>query len=652
MKAYFKFLSRNMLYTLIEVFGLAIALTFILIIGKYTKTELNIDKFHENADNIYTLATEDFLASAYGLPSYLLSRYPEIEQTCAYMKTGTFRVDVYDNSYDVETAVFDTTFLSMFSFPLVEGDREKAFSTIDKVLISEELSNKIFRGNSAVDKTITLNWGDEKTVFVVGGVFKKIENSIIPNYDLIFNIQLVEKHINGNITNISLDNAAGVTLFIQTKPGTDLTAKTDDMLNYFKEFYWIYKMEAREEVHIIPLTEVYFGKIPSAQGHLQQVDKQFVFILSGVALFILLFALINYINLTVAQTGFRAKEMAMRRLLGSSKTAVILRFIVEAITMTVIAFFISLLLAELVCPFTETLLARDISLFANITSGEIIICIALILVIGVLAGLIPAVMISRYKPIDVVKGTFRLQSKMVLGKVFVVIQNVVTITMLALTLALFLQIQHLINRPLGYKTENIMNVDIPSQFSALHDNDSTNTTLNMLIDELEQIPYVKRVGFSQGHPIGHFNNSTFKRYDDIISLMMIGLDTTAFNIMGFEMINQNAEPLHESFWLTESAMRKLNCDNNVTELLMRPEQNWNIKVAGIIKDFIPLNMPVDNSTTIALITIDKDPWNLIIETTDNHIAAEAAIKEKMESITQCEFDGWFFSDRVTEKYSD
>ncbi|MDD4848189.1 MAG: FtsX-like permease family protein, partial [Bacteroidales bacterium] len=489
----------------------------------------------------------------------------------------------------------------------------------------------------------------KKTVFSVGGVFKKTETSSIKTKALLFNVQLVSQHLNPSISNDELGNAGGVILFIQTKPGTDFASKSDDLYTYFKDFFWIYKLDVCKEVKIIPLKDIYFSQIKATNHLLLQGDKQFVLILSGVALFILLFALINYINLTVAQTGFRAKEMAMRRLLGSSKTADIIRFISEAIVLTLIAFVIALFFCESFKPFTMRLLGKEVAIFYGITTVEILVCFALIVIIGFFAGIIPAIMISRYKPIDVVKGTFRFQSKMVLGKVFVVIQNIVTITMLALTLALFLQIKHLINRPLGYKTENIMNVDIPSQFSYLHSNDSTSSAMNMLKNELEQLPNVKRVGFARGNPCANSENQTFQYGDDIISLMKIGLDTAAFSILGFEVISQNSDQLGDNWWLTEGAMRDLKADYDATELVLGTESNN--KINGVIKDFIPLWTPVEENTFV-LFTITSKPWNIILETTGNQAKARVAVKEKMQQITQSEINLWYSSDMIDKRYED
>lgn len=189
---------------------------------------------------------------------------------------------------------------------------------------------------------------------------------------------------------------------------------------------------------------------------LNQGDRKFSLILMSVGILILIFAIINYINLTVAQAGQRAKEMATRRLLGSSRMDLFLRLMMEATLLTAVSFVIGLLLAKAVLPFANDLLQVRLTfeVLATPLWGGMIV--AVILLTGVLSGLLPAILISSAKPIDVVRGTFRRQTKMVFSKVFITFQNVITIAMIAASLTMYLQIDHMIHAPLGYNTTNII----------------------------------------------------------------------------------------------------------------------------------------------------------------------------------------------------
>lgn len=190
MLSYFRFLYRNKLYTLINVLGLAVAMMFIVLIAKFAKLEFTVDSFQENTEDIYTIGTEDFVACAYGLTPYLTSRYPEIKSVCAVKNTDIQVVNIYDVDYSPKSLAVDTTFLKMFSFRLLEGDRETALDTKDKVIISEEFARRAFHGLSPVGKSILVKWGAASTNVVVGGVFEKIENSFFPDVDFIYNCSI------------------------------------------------------------------------------------------------------------------------------------------------------------------------------------------------------------------------------------------------------------------------------------------------------------------------------------------------------------------------------------------------------------------------------------------------------------------------------
>jgi len=647
MLSYIRFLYRNKLYTLINILGLAIAMMFIVLIAKFAKLEFNVDSFQENAENIYTIGTEDFVAGAYALTPYITSRYPEIESVCA-VKDAKHVVNVYDVDYTLNSLAVDTTFLKMFSFKLAEGDRKTALETKDKVIISEEFARNAFHGLSPIGKSILVKWGGTATNLEVGGVFKKIENSLFPDVDFIYNLQNYGEYINSGVKNDSFENAAGVTFFIQTYPGANFKEKESDMLEYFKEFYWIYTTGARKEVHIFSYNELYFSDLD--MYGIQSVNhgnKTFINVLMVVAFFILLFALINYINLTVAQTGFRAKEMATRRLLGTSKSGVIIRMILEAILLTIIAFVFGIMFAGLAEPVTLSLLGKDVDVFHNITFDEVLLCIALILFVGVLAGLIPALMISKFKPIDVVKGSFRLKSKLVFGKVFIIIQNVVTITMLSLTIALSWQFNHLMNKPLNHETHDIMEVNISNIYKTIDEK-----SLSMMKDELEKLPDVVEVGFSQGFPLGYSNNSTFEREDGICSMNWMTCDTVAFKILGFEVVTKNGEPLPNTWWITEKAMRRFNLDYDVTEFVVDSEWDWKINVCGIIKDYNSIVKDGENEIYFVrmLGSASGNPWTLIVKTTGRHAKAMEEVKAKIKELTNVDVECMYLDDYLADTF--
>lgn len=259
----------------------------------------------------------------------------------------------------------------------------------------------------------------------------------------------------------------------------------------------------------------------------------------SVGILILIFAIINYINLTVAQAGQRAKEMATRRLLGSSRMDLFLRLMMEATLLTAVSFVIGLLLAKAVLPFANDLLQVRLTfeVLATPLWGGMIV--AVILLTGVLSGLLPAILISSAKPIDVVRGTFRRQTKMVFSKVFITFQNVITIAMIAASLTMYLQIDHMIHAPLGYNTTNI--IESENVFRS-------KSEMEQAEDRLRQLPIVKAVGHSNGTPSSGTNNSSGEYEGKSLSFQQMQVDSAAFHIFGLEIKTDNGVANSSGGW--------------------------------------------------------------------------------------------------------
>ena len=344
-KSFFKFLSRNKTYTAIDIFGLSVSLMFVILIAVYSVQELSTDKYHEKGDRIYVLSSEANTGSAYKLAYRLQERYPEIEKVCPVAPWGFYHtsVTVADKNFNAELMFADTTFFDFFSFPLLVGDRNHVMDADDYGVISESFARKVFSDSDPIGQVVQVN---DSIRIQVNGIMKDIQNSTIPYCDILMGIKQL-KYMEEEMDSDQFYNTGAVNNFIMIKEGADLLAKTDDIVAYFKEVFWMYQRGIYSKVLLNPLEDFYFsdmGTYTLAKG-----DWQFVMILLSVGILILLFAIINYINLTVAQTAFRAKEMATRRLLGSSRGDLFLRLIMESTLMTYI--FLSLCLSVVECPY-------------------------------------------------------------------------------------------------------------------------------------------------------------------------------------------------------------------------------------------------------------------------------------------------------------
>ena len=378
-RSFFNFLGRNKLYAAINIFGLSVSLMFVILIADYTLRQLTCDDYHAKADRIYVIGNEERITSGYYLQKYLRDRYPEIESTCAVAVSGQSTdamqpVEAGQGKYSATILFADTTFFRIFDFELLEGDREQALASRDNVVLSESFARKVFGTFNPMGQVI--RFPDEEKSYVVSGVVRDIDRSVIPNMDIIMRAERLCDINSANDERMS--NSGAVTTFILARPGADLTAKIPDMLDYFKEIYWIYKGNVYQHVTLTPLRDVYFLS-QNNDGGFNYGSWPFVMILFGVGAVILLFAVMNYINLTVAQTGFRAKEMAARRLLGASRGEIILKLILESTFLCVVAFVIALFLAAAVEPGASRLLGSKIGVWQDMTPA-VVACYAAFIV--------------------------------------------------------------------------------------------------------------------------------------------------------------------------------------------------------------------------------------------------------------------------------
>ncbi|WP_337940334.1 FtsX-like permease family protein [Parabacteroides sp.] len=644
-KSFFKFLGRNKGYTAIDLFGLSVSLMFVILIATYVVGELSTDRYHEHADRIYVLTDGQTSGAAYPLGTRLEEHYPEIEKVCHTM-TRVFENTPIRNGENNVTAnmmLADATFFEFFNFPLVQGSKEQALAAKNYAVISESFANKFFGNEDPMGKTIRIN---DKLSLMVNGVMKDIRNSVIPDQDILFRIENINTLIpEGWIANY---NSYGMTnVFVMEQEGVDITSRSKDIMDWFNTFVPAYMNGSVKGLSFIPLTELYFWEQTNPYGFyaIERGNWQFVMILLSVGLLILLFAVINYINLTVAQTGFRAKEMATRRLLGSSRKELFSRLIMESTLLTTISFLVGLLLAFFFAPFVSDLLQKKVDLVEMITPLNGMIVILLIALIGFIAGLLPAIVISNAKPIEVVRGTFRKQTKMVFSKFFIVFQNTITICLIAASVTMFLQVKHLINAPLGYNSVNIIDI----KGDELPENQSCNT----LVSELKQLGSVNRVGLGQGTPFNMGMNYNARYDDKTIPFQIIRCNKEYSDILGFEYLRDNHVADPDKYFLAESSVKALGLKEDATDFDFSA---WGKHpVAGIVKDFQLRNIIQKNSPVVLILTESKEeldrPHNIIVEVNGDPFTARREVAATYKKLTGLDFTGKFMDEQIEESFT-
>ena len=599
MKYFFRFLKNNPLYAVINVVGLALSLMFVILIGDYTYRQFSIDKWHRNHERIYVLGTENgnSLLSWPDCAHSLKDRYPEVEDVCCvYMHNGKIKHEdkVYeesqgDNAGNIMLA--DSNFFRFFDFKMIDGDRETALDSPEKCVVTESLAKALFPDGNALGQPLQIEGTryvfvsddngdpyDSSLVYTVSGVIKDLDKTVFLNETaVIANFERAPQVLGYRLRNdLMASGPLGSTLsFLMLRPGASLEDKIEDLTSYCIESIPVFNFYGNRKAAIIPLDDLMFAPQNTGAG-LQTGDKSLLGILLAVVLAILMFAVTNYINLTVANTGFRAKEMATRRLLGSDGLGISLELIGESTLMVFISFIIGGALALLLEDKVAVLFKGKMDILKDINFSTVSVSLLFIVLTGIISGIMPTISLSKYKPIDVVKGSFRYHSKMVLSRIFIILQNVITMTMMAATLTILLQMSHLVKAPLGYNTENIFRVSSDNP--------------EVMRNALKSQPFVQEIGSFSGTSLdGNYRSMSTRKDKDNNNLLvyLTTWDKEFIDIMGINLVKDN-HLSGDVKYINEELAGKLSLGDGESEV------TWGdgsvTQVAGIFSNFHMTNI--------------------------------------------------------------
>ena len=620
MKSFWNFLKKNKLYGAINLVGLTVSMAFVLLLAVYIQRQLSTDSFQENADRVFVIGNDNSVQMGYWLDKHLKNNFPEIEKGCCVgniASASAFTIGgelVYGSSMAA-----DSTFFEIFSYDLVEGNKADWRVSWDRCMVSREFANVHFGDKDPIGQVVTYNNGNYQ--LTVCGIYEDFGNSILKAPDVLLRGEIMTKINSAN--NEEMSNAGSGICFVMAYPGADLQARHSDILDWCEENFWVYKSQY-DKVRIIPLRDMYFLEEGTRDGTetIQFGNRSFVNLLLAMCILLLAFAVLNYINMTTALTGFRAKEMATRRLVGADKRSIFLKVIAESTLICGISMLLAILLAEALSPAVSRMLEYQVSIFKAITPVNVLLVLGFIVILGILSGIVPALLIQKAQPIEIVRGTLRLKTKTVYSKVIIIVQNVVAIIMLVSALTMGLQIRHLVTADLGYNTKDILVVD--NAFGQTGQ-------IRPLLDRLRAEPCVEEVGQGDGIPLGGTNNWTMELADGRwVSFQQIQGDDKYFDILGLKVKQDNHQ---RAWWLNEYAFKQIGIEETATEF--QSAQNGTRQIGGIYYDFKIRPLEADQSAALIYNRgenpDDDYPWVLLVKTTGDQAAAkkqvEAACKE-------------------------
>ena len=568
MKSFFNFLSRNKLYTAIEAAGLSVSLAFVIIIGCYAYEQYQVANEHPQRERVYVLGMPECYGLTYGFKESVVDRVPEIEAITQISFGSSCYVKFGDQEAVIASILaVDGDFFDMFPYyGIVDGSADNigkgAF-----VMVSESFAN-----THGITSGQLLECAGKP--YTVCGIFADFRRTLLPAVDM---LAPIDCELNVNYDGDHFDMFGSHIPIVRLREDADLDSFTDKVSAVCKEIYpTIYGRIFFEYLMTARIDKVFFNKIGTSDFNHGDLNTLRMLILVGILL--LVSAVFNYINLNTALTGKRAKEMATRRLLGATKLEIIEKYLCEALLFTALCFGAALLLAVVFAPVMDRLLNNPyITVRVLFTPASIAGYLFLIVVTGILSGLIPAMLASKYKPIDVMKGSFRVANRMTFSKIFIVLQNALAVFLIAMALVMEAQYSKSLNRP--------KNVDTANKFYL-----SCGGRPSTLVERIRALPCVEKLGRAQGVPGFRASGQySLTRSGDEIVYRTFKMDSTAFAMLGFEKIRDYGTMPCGAIWFGERAFAASGFDDeyhDISELKRR--MRYVDHTAGTIREF-PVN---------------------------------------------------------------
>ncbi|WP_338357620.1 ABC transporter permease [Yeosuana marina] len=566
-KTYFRHLLKNKLYTSVTIIGFAISLAFIILLGVYIKNELSVDNFQVNKDRIYRLESNGGTDFSGPIAVDLNNTYPDIEDyTRVYEQDGIIALPLGEK-FIVNFLAVDDSFFTIFSYTLLNGNASEALTLKNSIVLSQSYARKLFGEVSAIGKKITIN---NNTEFVVSGIMDDFpENTTFKLPDAIINIKAMS-NITGYKGFLTDYGFCSMNMYFLETPNGNLQSKASQILKKFKKDFWLYKEGYAEGVVFTPLKDVYFS---TKQGNgVKSNNKNLIVILTLIVFLILLLAVGNYVNLTIAQATFRAKEIAIKKLVGSSKRSLFFQLIKESVVLCSLAMVLALFLVKLAEPVFNSLLDTELSLNSKVSFLNATVFITFFIVVGSVSGVFPALRITSFKPIDVVKGSFRKKNKTVYNNIFITFQYTITIALLVCSFLIIKQTRFLRNYNVGFNKENIIHLPYlmgPDKKGAIK-------------NTLEQITGVEGVTLSWGSPIDGGSNKSFDYNGKPMSFQEFSVDSSFFSVFDIKMKPTKMAYTKDGIYVNEKALKVLGFNSLPTSLKVHDET---YTILGVVNDF-------------------------------------------------------------------
>jgi putative ABC transport system permease protein len=657
-KNFFKVAFRNLLwnkfFSIINISGLAIGMASAVLIFLWIQNEISYDRFHVKGDRLYEVWSNDridnTIRSLANTPEImapgLKNDVPEIENVSRVSWTEDNLFTVGDKSIKAKGNLVDPAFLSMFSFSLVKGNANTVLKDPSSIVLTQELAKKIFGNSSgarqdAMGKIIKIDNGEN---YKVTGILKDLPNNTLFDFEYLVSYESMKGNIDSDWTDISIRT------FVLLKPNTSFNRADASIKNVIVQHSG---GRAKTTEFLYPLDKLrLYSNFDNGKVEGGRIERVRIFGL--IAVFILLIACINFMNLSTARSEKRAREVGIRKVVGAQKKSLIGQFLVESILMAFIAGVFAVTIVQLCLPAFNRLVEKQLFIdYDNIywwLAG-----IGFVVFTGILAGSYPAFFLSSFKPVFVLKGTFKKANALVTPrKVLVVLQFTFAIALIICTLIVEQQVKFAQDRETGYDKNNLGYVfiqgDIQKNYPLIK-SELLNSGVATAVSKT-QAPLTQNwssgisMNWQGKDPNTKIQINRYTEDGDLVKTAGMKL------VQGRDIDIKNYPSDSTACLISESAVRAMGFKNSVGQLIFDDPINWH--VVGVIKDFI-LESPYESIKPF-MIKGPKFGGNVIhiklnkANTTSQNLASAEKIFKKYNPVYPFEFH--FIDEEYAQKFGD
>ncbi len=654
-KNYLKIAWRNLIrnkgFSILNIAGLSIGLTVFTLIILWINFELGFDRFHENQERIYEVNNQydvegeiwTWNSTPKAMAPAIKKDYPEVERISRYFYDTPFLFSVDDKRIKATGTIVDPDFLSIFSFPLVQGDIASVFSDVNSVVITETFAKKMFGDKDPIGEIVVI---DNADTFKVTGILKDLPT----NTDFTFEFLVPWAYLTQKGWDDTHWGNNSVATYVMLKKDVNFS----DFSTKIKTLRENYDEDSSDMVTLLyPYSRTYlYNEFENGKEVGGRIDLIKMF--GIIAAIILIIACINFMNLSTARSEKRAKEVGVRKVMGAPKKHLIYQFLGESILISAIAAIFSILLVLLVLPAFNDLVGHELEL--DFTSKWFwISALAIVLFTGLLAGSYPALYLSAFKPSAVLKGTFHKADTLITPrKVLVVVQFSVAIILITSTLIISQQLDKVQNRQLGYSKDNLIYTFLEGDIDKNYE---------LIKKELLKSGAASSITKTSS-PITESWSNTWgfewsgkNENDKTIVLRLIADDVVA-ETMGLELLSGRDLNLQEfptdstAVLLNESAVSLMGFNEPLGQIIKDNGIEWH--VVGVVKDFV-FNSPFQKIEPL-VIEGAKGWFNVMhmklneANSTSENLAIVENIYKKYNP--EYPFDFEFVDGEYAEKFSD